>query len=297
MLSSTSNSNQISTIFGAFIFALVLLVTYHFLVVLGFVPAGTGDSMNRINLIRIENYALAKSDPVKVTLGSSELNRVMVHCHDPDMVNLTMIGRGAMDGAKVIAFAKKYPKLALIEADSTLSVRPGNVVEDALPLHKRVLAGISPIFLTCYEPSSNLPRFFASFIPPAPQVRGKPELIKISRRHWLEDEPDRPALIDNLTTLKSIIAEMQNHGAVVCFVDIPLDPIIYDGKVEAGCREIINQYFPHSEYNWIGPSTKKVWQTTDGLHLTNEESVAFYKDIEHQLEEILRKQAATTTIH
>jgi len=114
-------------------------------------------------------------------------------------------------------------------------------------------------------------------------------VIKISKQHWLVDEPDRAGLNSNLTTLKSMVDEMQKQGTVVCFVDIPLDPIIYNGKVEAGSRQIIEEYFPRSQYIWLGPTIKKVWTTVDGLHLTGGDAVAFERDIEHQLYMILHK--------
>ena len=90
--------------------------------------------------------------------------------------------------------------------------------------------------------------------------------------------------------LKELITDMQKHGTTVCFVDIPLDPLIYEGKMEAGSRKIIEEIFPRTQYKWISPSDKKTWNTTDGLHLTPEEARAFYKDMNQQLAQILGAQ-------
>jgi hypothetical protein len=276
---SISSSSNIRIICGSLLIALIMLLSFHILISAGIVPEGIGETQQKRNIIKVENYLLPmKPLPENVALGSSFLENVLRVDVDNQLLNLSFGGLSGLEGCELLQRSNSVPKKVVIELSSALIRKPSDIVRDAMPEYKQFLLSTSPIFRMAYQPSSILLRLIRA----AKESRSPNQTaIAIGRksRELPITEEQRQRLNNNLEHLKQFVDQLQKRGTSIYFVEVPVDRQVWESQYETEIRQILHGRFPETNCRWIIPDRSRDWKTSDGIHLTVDEARTIKRQI------------------
>lgn len=263
-----------------------MLIFYHILIIYGLVPPGTGESAQKENLIKIENF-LINQDPEVLVIGSSQTGVVLSQV-DNKLANLSLSGHSSLDGLRIMEHNGKTPKILLVELGRTLVLAPDLALEKSSHGLRSLLLSISPLFWTKYQPSSVL-------LGVLNRMKGKKDRsespvidtdrIEALKTHFSTElsEDKKVQFAQNLREVKQRLLSLRTRGVRVYLFEVPIDSRIENTPTELTTRQIIEKAFPKGEFILLPTDKAEKWNTSDGFHLLPIDAVRFGERLLKQL--------------
>lgn len=259
----------------------LLLAGYQGIVSTGALPPSPGLHPWEENRVRAEKFADSPALPGAVLLcGSSQIARVPAAALGGNTVNLGMVGGSPQTGLEMI---RRHPPERCVL-----------VVEMGAPVHRE----LDTLFVTgVFDQTPVLRRHFSAL-----RRENRPASVALSAlRGWLlrHKSPSATTTAPRLlpgappedTPLDEATRESLRHGALhlrqqladlrrdlrarVFLVRLPQSSAKDGSLAERQTHELLAELFPAQEWDWLARPARADWQTTDGVHLTPEEAVAF----------------------
>lgn len=284
-----------STIFStlALLFLYTLLINRY-----GIAISRTAQTVEQRNVVKAEEYLFESQQNFDtLILGSSMSSRILLDKMPAGCRDLSFAGLSAREGLELVTISGRTPKLMLIEIN-TLGRR-----ESGPPFLKSVSDGpiwhlaktYFPFIRQKYRPVGVAKALFRDW-------RFGQNTPVVSESAFKVDSVVRKKTIQEFTTNQEIIPDAQlkklfevtrsqvealrKRGTRVIFFEIPMEPELNDLAMARSIRQFTQVYFPESAYHHISLPNDR-YTTTDGVHLTYNESARFTAYLNSRLDQSL----------
>lgn len=234
------------------------------------------------NVVKGEKYIYNTKESVNsVIVGSSLACRIIMDSL-PSCYNLSFAGQGIFDGLDIIKRTGKYPKNIFVEMNAILTDENKTFTAD--------LFSPFPFAVKKHIVSLRSDKQPLAFIFPAIQsILHKKDLSKTTNEEvkntvifdkMLSIEvgdysklPDTTVVNKNFLTLIDYVNYFKKNGVKIVFFEMPINPSLTQLPLAKFIRAEFYKRFPAEEYIYINIPDNSNYKTTDGLHLTDKESL------------------------
>ncbi|WP_428664750.1 hypothetical protein [Runella sp.] len=244
------------------------------------------------NYIKVENYFYESGAMKPVTIIGSSLSTRIITDSISDFYNLGLIGLSIQDGINVILKKRHFPKLLLVETNFYLKKESDYFLDPLLnPINYSIKKYI-PLFRSDKPPISVIGQQFTLFL--KKKIRGysvntlkhvasKPGDFRqgpfnITKKNYAI-LPDTVDVLQQLQKLKYKFTALEAAGVKIVFYEMPIHPQLINTPRYRYLNEQFRKTFNETHYTYI-PTKNWQFQTTDGIHLNEPESLIFTKYIQ-----------------
>lgn len=291
----------------SFIFGLGIFLLYNLALWL-FAPTAmpyATQSEWQVNLIKLQDYALAPNAKPNAIVGSSLAARLVRTSLDEEFHHLALVSDGPLTGLEVLRRQGTIPRVLLIETNLLLREENAAALDNTFrPILSHFRPHL-PALQERYQPANVLAgqigerilrrtfRTLGQFIPDRPAARAMPldsdrarQLFEVglAEQRAATDVPaDAARLAEHLRRLQIHVDEFERRGSRCIFLEMPTDPSLMNLRQPREIRTALLQAFPEDKYRWIRPETSRRYLTTDGAHLTESEAKAYAHRIHQEI--------------
>lgn len=262
-----------------------------YITLFGVFPVVTIQDMQHGNIYKAQDYIFRDKMPQTVLVGSSLSERIKTE-KISGVYSLAFSGLSILDGIEVIRQKKVLPKTIIVEI---------NVLEK----------GANPDFLKSI--SNPLLNFFRAKIPalradarpiayamkiinyPVRRIvtKKKDEAVSVNlNKSLIENQikeysnlSDTSIISSNFNELKYQIKYLESKGCRIIFLEMPVDSALQNLPRVTFINTLFRNSFKSIDYDYIY-SRNKAYETTDGIHLTEESANKFTEYLIHKMENI-----------
>jgi len=276
------------------IFAIFLLICWSIFIY--YKPFSLSQHQWQGNIINAEIFLFDIESPVNLIVGSS-LSGALQKDSLPDFYNLSFGGQGIFDGLNLLRSKKKLPKNVFIETNvigleentnfkEIISSPILNTIKEKLSIFRTDKQPLAYATKQFFQPIIDV--FFSKIIY---RIRDKIKLeLKINEKSNVDKSEilifnkmlalqveSYSATVEILkfdkqfTELKKHIYFLESQGVKVIFFEMPVNPILTELNKAKYLRNRVRKDFPNNAYIGL-PQNIDSYTTSDGVHLTNEES-------------------------
>ncbi len=245
------------------------------------------------NLSKIEHFQFDKTlHKDRIIIGTSLSKKIhtdSIH----DIYNLALSGQSILDGLELLKYSKVLPKEVLIETNLLLLKKD----KDFLNLVKSPTSYfLKKHFLALRTDKHPLALVGNEYLIPSltnvvdneetQEVVPKDSFFQqiIALRTKRSNRPVAPSLMKKrINALKDYITYLQKNNVKVIFFEMPINPNLINLYRPTITRKEIKKAFPDIQYIDY-PDDVNSYKTTDGVHLTNQESIRYSKYFHQMLE-------------
>lgn len=278
--SARTNQQEGRALLLALLIAAGLLLSYHMAIVFGIIPTGIPDSIDKVNAMKLEDFLLAEDPADIVVVGSSLSSIVLEDVDKAGITDLTFTGHSALDGVRLIETRAKLPHIIAVEAGSTLRSSADPMSERNISGMQYFLLSTSPIWRTKYQPTAVITRIFADLKKNyATASTSKPNSARMNTVKDWATKPltaeEREQLTQNLKELHSRLRSLEKKRVKVILFRTPTDRRIQNLPSEQAIIQLVDQFFPAGQFQWLPSEQQPTWQTSDGMHLLKPDGLRY----------------------
>ena len=234
--------------------------------------------LNRINSITPSEYT--------IIVGSSLSTRLKEEYFQGKTINFSFGGGSALTGLEFILKSGAKFKRVLIDA-TILRPKDKEMIEilesesEKWRIHHLLFTNVD------HQPVSLLSNFIKGKLGSSHENESDHTQLE----QWIEfqqktfgalKDKDRVEFQESLQILKSQVAQIEEGGMEVYFVEMPMDPRVSSIPfIDLSKKEVAAAFSTGGKTHWILPSPKDEYQTVDGLHLTAESALNFAKELDY----------------
>ena len=250
------------------------------------------------NIIKAQNfiYHTEKKAPEKIIVGSSMSCR-LVQDSLQDFYNLSFSGQSVFDGLHILKEQKNLPKDLFIEMNVILKKEDKNFTDALLNPFLYTLKKYIPVLRDGKQPMAIAGFLLSEIIkktgnadaPTTTSLNQETLFMKtlnVQRKDYL-NAPDKKTLDAIFTQLKTYTDYFQQKGVNIIFFEMPVHPSLCNLPKALIIREKFYLNFPQDKYNYIPVPDCNVYHTTDGIHLTQEETLVYTNYFKNRVKELL----------
>ena len=284
------------------LFAIALLICYElYLLTPGAQSRVAVQSFWQDNLIRAQDYVLAKEPPHTVITGTSLSRGLAAEWFGDRCFNLSFIGGNVLTDLNLILRAPRRPEVVLIECNMLMKDETSGVMDNAF---RPVQSSLRPLLLFLrerFQPANvaawllgdQLLRKILPLAGVPVQTTSHTDSIRDSARFATFLEQTRQAYAETLPAdqlaakiqrMRQAIDSLQKAGVRCYLVEMPMDEAVARAPGLLQIHEALAAAFPSPPYSWIRPGGNRNYETTDGLHLTTTELRAYASWIRARLD-------------
>ena len=248
------------------------------------------------NIVSAEKFIYDTESADNLIVGSSLAGRLQMDSL-PNFYNLSLGGQSILDGLNILRNKKKLPKNVFIETNFILRGENENFNEIISSPILNELKEQSKVFRTDKQPLAYINKkyvlrfvsvFFHRIIYPIREninhqldhqkevknsnpgstIFDKMLALKIEQ---YSEQTDIEMMDERFQKLESHVRYLQSNGVNVFFFEMPVNPQLVNLKRAKYLRQRVKNEFSNNIF--IGmPENLDIYKTSDGVHLTNEES-------------------------
>jgi hypothetical protein len=239
------------------------------------------------NKIRAQEYVYNLKPADKILVGSSLSERIA----DSSWYNLSFLGGSPLTGLELIKLKNQFPNVVLIETNLIARKLDAEIISIVEPSIFNKLTSCFSALLEKNQPFKFIGAFFCSdrdqketSNPPDSALFNK--LIQIQINSNLTVDCTK-TLDNNIAKLQELVAFLEKQNVRIYFIQMPIYKTIYLTLNESNKRSKLFKAFPQNKYNWIIPDSTQIYNTTDGVHLTEKSAVKFKEQIKNRMKKKL----------
>ncbi len=257
------------------------------------------------NIITAQKYMYDDMDSYSnVIIGSSLSNRLVIDSL-PKTYNLSFSGQSIYDGLDILSHKTNLPKNIFIEMNIALRAKDENfasaVFSPILYYPRKMLPslrdGKQPIGILGGITSSIITRPFIEGLKNIFQLNeesttnvNKKELF--SKMLLLEIKnysqcPSQKTINGSFDSLDKLVSQLENRGVNIVFFEIPVNSKLNNLPRAKTIRTAFYNNFPSSTYTYISMPDSLKFETTDGLHLNEDEALKYTMYLRSKLSKYL----------
>jgi hypothetical protein len=252
------------------------------------------------NIVKAENYIYNEGDSFKAVVVGSSLSARLVSDSMPGVYNLSFAGQSIFDGLKILKQKTNLPKCVFIETNVILRKESSDFTDallSPLPFYLRrrflslrsdkhpiaILNGYLTVLETKILPNAQ-PALndttTANKVDDADHssITNKNNYAYKMLQLQIDDcarAPDSALLAEQFLLLKDYVNYFEKKGLQVCFFEMPVNSQLTNMRKSNILRSYYSKIFPLSRYHYIPVQDSVLYFTTDGVHLTHEESLKY----------------------
>ncbi|MFN8294735.1 MAG: hypothetical protein U0T69_01000 [Chitinophagales bacterium] len=238
------------------------------------------------NIIKAQNfiYATEKKAPENIIVGSS-LSCRLVQDSLQDFFNLSFSGQSVFDGLRILKARKNLPKHLFIEMNVILKEEDKNFTGAILNPFLYSLKKYIPVLRDGKQPMAIAGLVLSEIIKETdnPDVQKVTSInqealflktLNVQKKDYL-NTPDKKLSETIFRQLKAYTDYFQEKGVTIIFFEMPVHPSLCNLPKALVIREKFYINFPQNKYHYISMPDCSVYHTTDGIHLTQEETLVY----------------------
>jgi hypothetical protein len=247
------------------------------------------------NIINAEKFIFDEYKQQNIIIGSSLSSRIKTKSL-PNFYNLSFSGQSIYDGLNILNNTKKLPKKIFIETNvlykdenldfkSMISSSFMNSIKQNIPLFRNDKQPIALINKKLINPLVN--KSFEKIIYNVLD-KGYLKEIQISTNKTITSfdkllkvqiniynrKVDSIKMDNKFNLLSQQLNLLEDRGVQIIFFEIPVNPNLVNLPLAKYLREKVIKQFPNSYFIKLPPDIIK-YETSDGIHLTDEEATNF----------------------
>ena len=278
--------------------ALLLFILYTIFVI-QFAPKWWSASQHQwqSNVIKAQNFLYDDSDTIQNVIIGSSLSSRLITDSLPHTYNLSFGGQCIFDGLKILTHKSKIPRNIFIEMNYVL--RPESkeftksLLSPILYYPRKLILSLredkQPIAVLGFIQLVVLEKVKSAFFPIQEYTKKEKvetksndsntlfsKMLSLQIKEYSQD-PDQKILDKSFITLKDYILKIENENksANIVFFEMPINNKLEDLPKAKVIRETFYKYFPASKYKYISLPGSFERETTDGLHLNEDEAIKY----------------------
>ena len=274
-----------------------LLFILYTIFVIQFAPKWWNASQHQwqSNVIKAQNFLYDDSDTIQNVIIGSSLSSRLVTDSLPHTSNLSFGGQCIFDGLKILSHKSKLPKNIFIEMNYVL--RPeskeftNSLLSPILYYPRKLILSLredkQPIAVLGYIQMVALDKVKSALFP-IQEYRKKDKvetksndsstlfskMLSLQIKEYSQ-QPDQKILDKSFNTLRDYILKMENESANIVIFEMPVNNKLEDLPKAKVIRETYYKYIPASKYKYISLPGSFKRETTDGLHLNEDEAMEY----------------------
>ena len=251
------------------------------------------------NIIKAQNfiYHTEGKAPENIIVGSSMSCR-LVQDSLQDFYNLSFSGQSVFDGLRILKAQKNLPKHLFIEMNVILKKEDKNFTDALLNPFLYTLKKYIPVLRDGKQPMAIAGFLLSEVIketgnattPTTSSVNQDALFMKtlnVQRKDYL-NAPGKETSEAIFTQLKDYTDYFQQEGVDVIFFEMPVHPSLCNLPKAVVIREKFYQNFPRDKYYYIPMPNCNIYHTTDGIHLTQEETLVYTSYLKNRIKTLLK---------
>jgi hypothetical protein len=260
----------------------------------------TVQSLWQDNLVRTQEYLLLDRAPDLVIVGSSLSRGFEPAWFGDRCYNLAATGGNVLSGLEVIRRADHSPKRVLVETNMIMQDEIEGLLENAyrpvigplrahlLPLRERYQPAnfggwlLGDQLLRTALQAAHVPVFLERQIHAVRDPARFPQFLTVQQEARRRMHEPRK-LQNKIDRLKSVLNDLKARGVQCMLVEMPFDSSLAELPETKQVSQSLTENFPADRYMWIRPDKAHDYETTDGVHLTENELSAFAAQIKSSL--------------
>lgn len=244
------------------------------------------EDANPANSVKVERYLYDYQPTRPVTIVGTSLAAKLLMDSLPDFQNLALNGLSISDGLAIVGRSPQKPRIVLVEMNLYWKDSSAGFLSTLFdPVNyalKKSLVSLrsenQPVALAIEGVKRIVETSGRSH--PLPALTSKQPTLPFQHRlfDYHKEEfarvPDSSQVARRLRELRITFNELQKQGIEIVFLEMPVHPEI--GRIERVrfASQKFREAFPAGHYRYV-PARKWNFKTTDGFHLTKEESLQF----------------------
>lgn len=227
-----------------------------------------------------------------VIIGSSLSNRLVIDSL-PKTFNLSFSGQSIYDGLNILSHKTNLPKNVFIEMNIALRGKDENFASAIFSPVLYYLRKLLPSLRDGKQPIGILGGITSSIIT-RPFIEGLKNIFQLneesatnmnkkelfSKMLLLEIKnysqcPSQKTIKGSFDSLDKLVSQLENRGVNIVFFEIPVNSKLNNLPRAKTIRSAFYSSFPSSIYNYISIPDSCKFETTDGLHLNEDEALRY----------------------
>ena len=277
-----------------------IFLAFHLLFIICFPSMGVLTHQWQDNVNKAQQYVYEKSRDT-VMVGTSLSSRIIADSI-PMVTSLSFGGCSVEDGLRIILYKGYTPKFILIESNYILKDANtsflSSITEGPMPMLRKWIPSLREKYepICIYESIFDyfdfhflgLKGYLYSRIKQNNNIDNSQKndrlLLEIGRRKKEDMLLTPTELRSRVNNIKQLTTELEAKGSKIVFFEMPINQELAHLKKDNQTRGVLQKEFPANKYLYLPNDTAK-YETTDGLHFTQDDS----KKFSHYFQAVLEK--------
>lgn len=258
---------------------------------LSFLPGGDGQNQNQSNLIKAERLIFEHNPSLStIIVGSSLSYRLSARVIGPGVFNFSLGGETQLTGLEILIRSGIVPKVLLVETN-ILTKKSNEPFVDSLfhPLAFS-LKKMFPFLREEFQPTTVLHSIIRRrwgrtdgerlAVKPDQRVFEQLLLNQLETYCRFESEAFQRGQIDHLF---SMLGNFDLKKTKIFLIQMPIDPQLRSLPRNQSLQNELKIRANARNYAWIQPPSDESFDTTDGIHLSNDAAARYSAFLAQQL--------------
>jgi hypothetical protein len=241
------------------------------------------------NLIKAQSFLYDFNDSTKNIIVGSSLSCRLVMDSIPEFYNLSFHGLSVSEGLNILMHSKASCNCVYVEMNVASKSENKGFTSSLNSTFLFYPRKIFPVLREGKQPIGVVGTFLAYhvfwklrtyFSKPISTFEPKPNadyfsILLNQTISGFSETPDEKLLKKSFENIKLYINLLENQGVKFVFFEMPVNKSVCELNYPKKIRETFYKYFPKDKYLYLPSPNCSAYNTTDGIHLGNDEALRF----------------------